>query len=534
MGQNKILIRGGLLYDGTGGEPFTADLLVEGKTIARMGPDLPDSGAQVIDARGKVVCPGFIDIHRHCDAAVFTDQDFGQIELAQGISTTVVGNCGMAPLPVDPRWKEEMYRYIRPVLGTVPHGLPLADYAAYTAGLKQLPLPLNMAFLAGAGAIETSLKGFSRAPLSAKELEKAKAFIAQAMDAGALGLSFGIMYQPEYFSSREELESLAREAGKRGGVLCTHIRGEGDSLAASVEEMIQVAGNAEIPLNISHLKATGIQNWGKTIFKAIDCIEQARARGQPVAADFYPYTGGSTTILSLLPPTVQADKPEALRAQLTAPGGRDFLKAELYKNHPGWDNMVTSIGWDRIILSSLSGGNHEQYLGKTMDEAARNEGYEDAADLLADLLLDQETAGIIVLSMDQEDVDTIARLPWTVVISDSLYGGTPHPHPRLTGAFPKLLREYVRERKILSLKEAIHKMTGLAADRVGIKNRGRLAPGNYADIAIFKPECFTDQGDYLNPLRKAAGMDLVMVNGTIAWRQDKTEEYSGSVLSRGV
>jgi N-acyl-D-aspartate/D-glutamate deacylase len=476
-----------------------------------------------------------VDIHRHCDAAVFRDPSFGEIELAQGITTAVMGNCGMAPVPVTDRFRDEAYRYVEPVIGPVPEGFPGRDYPSYCGELAARGLPLNLGFLAGAGAVKTAVKGFARTPFSPGELEQARSLIREALEAGALGLSFGLMYQPERFSSREELLSLARLAGSAGGILCTHIRGEGDSLLSSVEEVIGLAREAEIPLNISHFKATGLKNWGSAIFRAIERIEAARARGQPVGADFYPYTGGSTTLLSLLPPAMMEDTLAGTLSSLDTPRGKERLRREIYREEPGWDNLVLSIGWDRILVSAVNRPEHGDYLGNSLGEIARQKGAADPAEFFAELLVSEEgRAGIIVMSMAETDLEEICRLPWTVLISDSLYSGGERPHPRLAGAFPRFIREYVRERKLLSLEEGIRKMSSLPAERLGLRDRGRLAPGYFADVLVFDPARLQDQADYLHPLRRAGGMDLTLVNGVPVWQDDRwAEERSGRLVLRG-
>jgi N-acyl-D-aspartate/D-glutamate deacylase len=499
-----------------------------------MEPRLNVEGAVTLDACGRAVTPGFIDIHRHCDAAAFCAPDFGEIELSQGITTTVVGNCGMAPVPCNPARRDEAYAYIEPVVGPIPGGLPFGDYPSYTRGLEKLGLPINLGFLAGAGAIKTAVKGFSKTPFTPGELAGAVNYIRQAMESGALGLSFGLMYQGECYSSPAELTALARTAAEYGGTLCTHIRGEGDSLVNSVREVIGVAGDAGIRLNISHFKATGIKNWGKGIYQAAECVEAARKRGQNVAADFYPYDGGATTVQSLLPPSLREDTAAETREKLAGPSGKEFLRREIYRDHPGWDNMAVGIGWDRVIVSSLALPEHGAYPGRSMESIAREEGYADPADLLCDLLVSEGgRVGIIVLSMAQDDIDYVCRLPWTAVISDALYGGG-SPHPRLYGAFPRIIREYVRERTLLTMEQAVHKMTAMPAERVGISGRGTLRPGCFADVLIFDPQNFMDCADYLHPRRKAVGMDTVVVNGTIAWRNGALCAKAGRPVYRAV
>ncbi|MDR1325459.1 MAG: amidohydrolase family protein [Treponema sp.] len=529
-----ILIQGGTVYDGSGTPPIEADILIEGERIAAIGPRLTVHSATpctTIDAHGRVVCPGFIDIHRHADVAMFTAPDFGQTELAQGITSIVVGNCGIAPVPCVGPAQAEYYRYIKPVIGSVAAGLPFAGYAAYTGALEQARLPLNAGFLAAAGAIKTAVKGFTKTPFSAAEMQRAVAYIAQAREHGALGLSFGIMYQPECYSSREELTTLARATGD--GILCTHIRGEGDSLVSSIEEMLDVAFNADIPLNISHFKASGVRNWQDAIFRAIERIETARNTGQQVSADFYPYDGGSTTILSLIPPSVLEESTAALVQKLATPAGKETLRQEFHKTHAGWDNMAASIGWDRVIISSVVNAECAGYCGKSMEQIACENGYEEPLDLLRDLVISEEgQVGIIVLSMAQADIDEVARLPWTALISDALYGSGAHPHPRLHGAFPRFLREYVRERKALTMEQAIHKMTLMGAERLGIRDRGVLRIGAYADVLVFDPACFLDRANYQRPTQMAVGMETMILNGNVLNPHDTNRAKAGQTIFR--
>jgi N-acyl-D-aspartate/D-glutamate deacylase len=531
----KILIRGEKVYDGTGSPPVKTDILTENDLVVDMGPNLAgsfnDGGTMIIETKGQIVCPGFIDTHRHADAAVFTSQDFGKTEILQGITTVVCGNCGISPVPANHPFRDEYYRYMEPVMGPVPQGLPLENYREYRRGLENLSLPVNFGFLAGAGAIKTAVKGFSPLPFTADEMRRAQMYVREAFDSGALGLSFGIMYRPECFSNSNELCEMAKTAAST--ILCVHIRGEGDSLVDSVDEVIEIAKNANVAVNISHFKSTGIKNWRGLIYRAIEKIETARNSGLEITADFYPYDGGSTTIMSLLPPAVMEDTTAALCAKLSAGEGRDLLRREINKVHPLWDNMALSTGWDRIVVSSVSLPSHNAYCGRNMQAVAEEEGFKDPADLLAELVVSEEgRAGIITFSMDQNDIDTVASLPWTCLISDSLYSKTANPHPRLNGAFPKFLREYVRERRIFTMEEAVKKMTSMPAERMGLKKRGKISPGCAADILIFDPDKFTDNAGYSNSTALAAGMGTVIINGKIVYNEGKFSGYAGKAVKR--
>lgn len=510
-----VLIKNGLIYDGSGTLPFQGDILIREGEIVDITSRIDCLDAEVVDASGKMVTPGFIDIHRHCDIMPFTNPDFGEIELTQGITTTFVGNCGLAPVPSVPQWREALYDYLEPVIGVMPENRVFETYEDYVKALEQVDLPINMGFFAASDSIKVALKGFGDRAYTKEEQIKAGEYVKQALDLGAFGLTLGIMYQPECYSSKEELIDVVRAAAGRNVVLCTHIRGEGDSLVESVDEVIDVAARAGVPLNISHFKATGIKNWNQKIFQAIDRIEQARESGQDVTADFYPYDGGSTTLQSLLPPTVMKESTELLVAYLAEPEGKLKLKEELGKTHAGWDNMAESIGWERILISSVTLKKNAFMQGKTIGALAKKLGYQEPSDFVADLLVEEKgKVGIIVLSMSQQDVDTVAKLPYTMLISDALYGGdTKHAHPRLLGTTARFLQDYVQKRNVLTMEQAIKKMTSMPAKRMGLSDRGLLMAGYQADVLVFDPKRFKDHADYTGNHGLCTGLDLVLLGG---------------------
>lgn len=538
----KTLIAGGLVYDGTGAAAEKLDVLIENGRIAEMRPGIaenlaasPAKEVETIDATGMAVTPGFIDMHRHCDIAPMRDEDFGLLELSQGIVATVVGNCGLAPVPVAPARRQECCDFLEPVVGHIGEGLAYPDYAAYFRALKAAKPAISMGVLAGTGAIKTAVKGFCDTPYTPGELAQAAAHVQAAMDEGALGVSLGFMYQPECYTTPEEQVAVIRPAAKAGGLLTTHIRGEGDSLVPSVREVIGIAREAEIKLHISHFKATGIRNWGKLILQAIQCIEDARAKGMDVTADFYPYAGGSTTLLSLIPPSALAGGGDATLRLLATADGKALLRREIYKTHPGWDNMALSIGWDRILIASTGKPAHAGYGGRDIQALADENGYADPSDFVCDLLVDEGgQVGIVVLSMSQDDVDTVARLPYTALISDALYGGGSNPHPRLYGSFPRFIRDYVLGRGILPMQTAIHKMTGMPAGYLKLAGRGLLRPGYTADVCLFDPAKLADHAEYTNSRRLSTGMGLVLMGGVPVFEDEHLlQRHQGTVLLRG-
>lgn len=527
----RTLITNGMICDGSGKPACRLDLLIEGDRICAIGKNM-EASAKKIDAGGKVVAPGFIDMHRHCDIAALTDEDFGTIELRQGITSAVGGNCGLGIFPIRGEHREEIYSFVEPCLGTMPENLEFPSYAAYRAQLEKKCVPIHLGSLVGTGAVKASVKGYRAEPFTRGELERAEGYIREALEEGALGVSMGIMYQPECYSSREEMLYMLKAAAPFQRPLMCHIRGEGDLLVSSVKEIAELCREAEMPLNISHLKATGRRNWNRTILKAIEVIEEARAAGQDVTADFYPYCCGSTTLFSLLPPALMCGGLEETLHKIHGKRGRDLLKKQLYAKNEGWENMAEAIGWERIVISSVAGENNRGLQGLDFQTAAEKGGYEDPAELMADLLYEEKgKVGIILQSMEQADVDRVAKLPYTMLISDALYGGGDCPHPRLCGAFPRLLREFVRERRVLTLEEAIRKMTAMPAQRLGLKDRGSIAVGNYADLVIFDPQEIRDRATYDDPKQPGEGIAAVFVDGRQVVEKDR--RIDGSRIKSG-
>lgn len=528
----KYCIQNGLIYDGTGNKAYQSDILIEEGKITRIAPSIQAENIKIIQADGSVVTPGFIDTHRHCDLAALYDPDFGTIELSQGLTSVVGGNCGLGIVPTTKDYRKEITDFVEPCLGVAPKELKLESYSQYMKALETKGMPLHVGSYIGTGAVKAAIKGYNKSPFTRVEMDTARGYIREQLEAGALGLSMGIMYQPECYSTREEIVELLSVATSFRRPLTCHIRGEGDNLVPSVKEMIEICKRAELPLNISHFKATGLKNWGKNIHQAILLIEEARNGGQEITVDFYPYCGGSTTLISLLPPSVMLESMEATFHRMESQEGKAFLKKEIYKEHQGWDNMVTAIGWERILVSSVTLGKNSSLSGLNFREASDQRGYEDPCDLMAELLVEESgKVGIIVLSMSQEDVDTVARLPYSMIISDSLYGVSDCPHPRLYGSFPKIIREYVMERKVFTMEEAIRKMTSMPSKLLSLSDRGIVREGAYADLLVFKTRKLRDHAVYENSKQLSTGLSYVFVDGRIALQNDKRiAGYQASIL----
>ena len=520
----KIVIKGASVIDGTGRDAYRADVVVEGDKISGIiNPSVKFSADVVIDAGGMVITPGFIDIHRHCDVMPFYGTQFGDVMLAQGITTTVVGNCGISMTPVskDPELAQETYNFDEPVLG--PSFTSIRTFHDYLIQLEKVNLPLNFLAMIGTGNVKIAVKGFSDTPYTPEEMRLAQTLINEALEEGAPAISSGIMYLPECYSTSDEFVSMLAPLGKRHGLLTSHIRGEGDSMVDSVREVIDITKRTGCALEISHFKSCGMKNWRKEIHRAIDLIEEARAQGQDVTCDFYPYDGGSTALTTMLPPVfVAGNMRRALQKLGTKEGIDEFRKAASI-SYADWDNFCLTLGWNRILIAGVAKQQNKKFLGLDVVTAAERFGFKDAYSLAGYLMHDEDgKTAIINMSMCQDDIDTVAKLPYSIIVSDSIYAKTDTPHPRMYGTFPKVIREYVNERHLITLENAIHKMTELPAKRMKISQRGVVKEGNFADLNVFDSSIFRDNATYKAPTRLATGLSYCLINGKIVCKDGKT------------
>jgi N-acyl-D-amino-acid deacylase len=510
-----LLIKDARIADGTGNPWFWGEVAVRNGQIATVGRTRSRVGrsraAHTVDARGQVVAPGFIDGHTHSDLMVL-DHPETEIKPRQGVTTEVVGNCGMSCAPFSPERLDLLKSYVEPILGPTGREWSWETFSGYLDAISGAGPSENVASFVGHGTLRIAVMGFEDRPASPSELDLMKALLREALEAGAVGLSLGLMYSPGAYATEEELSELCSVLPEHDGLLATHIRGEGNSLITSIEEVARVAERSGIPLHVSHLKAAGRSNWG-TVEQAMELLENARSRGLDATCDVYPYTAGSTTLTTLLPPWALEGGIPRLLARLADKATRRRIKEELRHEQENWDNLVASTGWRAVQISSVYHGPNPEIEGRDLVEIAELRG-KAPADCAMDLLLEHEgKVSIVFFHMSESDVDEVVRWDRSLIASDSLHSGAAKPHPRLYGCFPRLFARYVREKKLLTLEEAVRKVTSFPAARFGLHGRGLIKPGHAADLIIFDPEEISDTATYEDPKQYPEGISHVFVNG---------------------
>ena len=523
------IIRGGTVIDGTGRAAFPADVGITGGQITAVDALSGAAAGRVIDAAGRVVTPGFIDIHRHADAAAFRP-GYGELELRQGLTTVVNGNCGLSAAPFGPVHGAAIRAYLRPITGDIPETLPSGSMADYLAALRDLPVHTGM--LVGAGVLRADAAGYELEHLEDAHYRAIHRAMEQALADGALGVSLGLGYAPECFYTTEELIRALEPLRGQDIPLTVHMRQEGAGVCQSVEEMLTVARTLRIPLHISHLKAMGRDSWGKKIPRALSLLEQARQEGLDVSCDVYPYTAGSTQQLHLLPPEFLEGGMDAVVRRLRDPAARREL-AQRIESGDGFDDIARLAGWDGIYLTSLHCPEDHPFLGKNLAEIAALTG-QDPLNCCCDLLVREDCQITMIDFMAaEEDIAAILQSELSNLISDATYPTEGMPHPRVYGTFPRLIRHFVMEKKALTLEQAVRKMTALPARALRLGKKGVIAVGMDADICVFDPAQLRENGDYRHPCRMASGLDAVLVAGTPAVMQDTfTGGCAGTVIRR--
>jgi N-acyl-D-amino-acid deacylase len=496
MAHHSLLIRGAQVLDGSGAPASTADVAVDGGCIARVGSLDADTADSDIDASGLSLAPGFIDVHTHDDFAAIAHRDMG-FKSPGGVTTCIVGNCGFGAAP---------YPAAMAMLGTLTPGLNVPAYeghAGYAAALQMHPPGVNIGVLAGHGTLRKAVMGDVDRPPDGPEMAAMGALLEEALEAGVLGMSSGLIYEPGRHAATQELADLSALMRERGGLYVTHMRDEGAGLLASVEEAIRIGAEAGVGVQISHHKASGKESWG-LVERSLALIEAAQARGQDVHADQYPYTAGSTMLAAVLANGAFLGEPTAGGIGTVDP--RDVVIASA-PGHPQWE------GHSVAALVEMLGLPPRQ-----------------AAELVADAA---HGATAVLHMMREEDVQRILRHPSTIVGSDGIPNLDGRPHPRLYNTFARVLGHYARDLGLFDLATAIYRMTGFAARKFGLADRGCIREGAFADLVLFDAETIIDRGTFEHPNRYPLGIEHVFVNGQHAVdRGALTAARAGKVLRR--
>ena len=506
-----IKISGGRVIDGTGAPARAADVAIVGERIAAVGDLSREPAGRTIDAAGLVVSPGFIDMHSHSDWRLIGNRR-AESKIRQGVTTEVVGNCGFSPAPVVDERRAEMESFAL----SLPPGMDFSwrSMREYLGRYRDGGVALNVVQLVGHGTLRIAAMGFARRAPDARELAAMERLMDESMAGGAYGLATGLIYAPGSYAATEEIVAIARRAGAAGSFYASHIRGEGKTLLDAVAEAIRVGREGGLPVQVSHIKAAGRPHWGG-VERALGLIDRARALGQDVMADVYPYTASSTSLRTLLPDWVLEGGIPAMLDRLADPATRARIRAELGEG----PILARGLDWQDIMIAHAPTRPETQ--GRRIAEIARASG-QDPLDAAIELIVAEGGRGSIILfQLDEADLRRALVHPQVMIGSDgsslAVEGemGTGKPHPRSYGTFPRVLGRYAREEGVLSLEQAIAKMTALPARRLKLADRGVLAAGARADVVLFDPARVADLATYEEPHRYPAGVPHVLVNGRV-------------------
>jgi N-acyl-D-amino-acid deacylase len=543
------LIRNGRLVDGSGNPWRRADVGVRDGRIAAVGLLGEATANATIDASGKVVAPGFIDIHSHSDF-VLADPEHGEVLapfLGQGITTLVTGNCGYSPAPVNPATRSELESYTAFLRGA---NLPDAwlSFGQYLDYIERQGVALNVVPLVAHGALRIHEVGFAGRTLSADEARGMRRRLREALEEGAFGLSSGLLYAPGIFAPPEEIVELAAELRDFDAIYTSHIRGSSETLIPATEEVIQVGEANGIRPQHSHIEAFGRPNW-PSIERILELHGAARERGVDSGFDVIPYIAANTTLLAIFPRWSLAGGVDALLGRLRDPQMRARIRRSIEEDIPQWPcwdeqgwphNLVEATGWQNVWLMWVESEANKALEGKSLPEIAEARAVH-PFDAAADLVLEENGHamalyfGVSGELGEEAGLEALMAHPWSSFETDAILAGRGKPHPAAYGAFPRVLGHFVRERGLFSLEEAVRRMTSLPAQRLGLKRRGIVREGNFADLVVFDPATVDDRTSYIEPARAPAGIEWVMVNGTVVGRGGVVDAQarSGQVVRRG-
>ncbi|KTE28000.1 MULTISPECIES: D-aminoacylase [unclassified Sphingopyxis] len=524
-----LIIRGGTIYDGSGAPPVTGDVAIKGDRIVAVGT-VDGTAKREVQARGMAVAPGFINMLSWATESLIADPR-SESDIRQGVTLEVMGEgSSMGP------YNATMKRQETERQGDIRYKIEWTSLGDYLGWLEKRGISTNIASFVGAATVRVHELGEDDVDPNPEQLARMKALVRQAMNEGALGVGSSLIYAPGSYAETDELAALMTEAGKCGGMYISHMRSEGDRLEQAVDELIEIARRSGAPAEIYHLKMAGRSNWGK-LDAVVKKIEAARAAGLRITTDMYTYTAGATGLDAAMPTWVQAGGLEAWIERLKDPATRARVAAEMQKPGSDWENLYFGAGADKMILTGFKNEALKPLTGKTLAEVAAMRGKspeETAMDLVIE---DGSRVGTVYFLMSEDNVRKQVQLPWMSFGSDAASQSTEGvflksgAHPRTYGNFARLLGRYVRDEKLITLEEAVRRLTTLPATNLGIAERGALKPGYYADVVVFDPAAVADRATFEQPHRYAVGMRDVYVNGIAVLKDGR---HSGATPGRAV
>jgi N-acyl-D-amino-acid deacylase len=512
--QHDTVVRNGLIYDGSGQPPITGDIAIDGDRITYVGPHAPGKGRAEVDARGKAVAPGFINMLAHPEESLLIDGR-ALSDLKQGVTLEVMGEDSMGPLT--PAMKKDLSSH----QGDIHYDVNWTTLGEYLEKLQQRGIAPNVASFVGAGTIRINVLGEDNVQPTAPQLQQMRALVHQAMEQGALGVTTALIYNPNTYAKTPELIALAEESAHCGGMYIAHMRSEGDRIVEAVQETIDIAKGSGAPAEIYHLKVAGRVNWNK-LDAVIKQVESARAAGTRITADMYLYTAGATGLDVSMPAWVQEGGLDKWIERLKDPAIRARVLAEMREPSPTWENLLQRAGAKGALLLEFKNPALKPLTGKTLDEVAKMRGVSPEETAMQLVVEDGSRVGVAYFLMSEENVRREVALPWVSFGSDA---SAPAPegvflqsneHPRAYGNFVRVLAKYVRDEKVISTEQAIRKLSALPAQNLSIKDRGMLRKGYFADVVIFDPRTVQDHSTYEKPHQLASGVDEVWINGVQA------------------
>jgi N-acyl-D-amino-acid deacylase len=524
---SDIVFTDARIVDGTGAPSFRGHVSVRGGRIERVTRGSAPDGDEVVDLDGAVLAPGFVEAHSHSDFEVFAEPTLTP-KLHQGITTEVVGQDGLGAAPVSADDADEWSARVQTLSGSVDSAPTFETVEAYLDAVDDADPALNLGMLAGHGTIRFEAMGMAGRTATDEELDEMRALLRESLDDGCLGLSTGLIYHPQIHSDTAELRALCEVLAGTDRPFVAHIRSEGHWLFEAMYEFVSVGYETGVPLHLSHFKLSGQKQHGKADL-ALAFLEIAREMGVDVTADQYPYVAGSTSLSAVLPPWVHGDGAEQTLERLRDPDSRARIAADVEEFRiPFWENDAGTVGWENIRVCDVGSGDPDVE-GKTITEIAADRDA-DPLDTCLDLLVEEELdARIVIFLGSQADVERLFQSPLICVGSDGLV--SENPHPRLYGTYPKIIDEFVREKNLVSLEEAVRKMTSLPARVYGLQSKGVLREGLDADLVSFRPEWVGTESSYDDPKRLPTGIDHVVVDGEFVLRDgEQTGNRPGSTL----